>query len=387
MAANVTPLWMLYACGGLIALAARSGVAAEWLVNPTARVATDYSSNPRLRTQNYEGSAAAVGELSAVLQRRTERSEWSLQPRLYSERHPDEELLDRDDRHLQAVFTHYSERALWSVTTSFAQDTTLTSELGLTGYTEDNRRHEGFLVSGGPTFTLTERTNAGGQLYWSDNHYRDAAFTGLVDYEYAAASVFASHSLSDRAQLSISTRVGDLRVPANSRADKQDASLTLGWTYEPWLLWTLNVSAGPSYARSEVGSDDGTVFKADLQRLGERWTFSTSAGRDVTPTGRGALTRRDQVMVSASRWLAERITGSLTLRGVRTQELLTQSGRAGEELDYGRVDLRVQWRMAEHWSLALGFGGATQRVQSRPDDAENYGASLSLVWNGQPQSL
>jgi hypothetical protein len=129
------------------------------------------------------------------------------------------------------------------------------------------------------------------------------------------------------------------------------------------------------------------VFKADLQRRGERWTLSTSAGRDVTPTGRGALTRRDQVAVSASRWLAEGISASLTLRAVRNQELLTQSGGIGEELDYGRVDLRVQWRMAEHWSVALGLGGATQRVQSRPDDAANYGASLSLVWNGQPQSL
>lgn len=387
MAANVTPLWMLYACGGLILLTARSGVAAEWLVNPSARVATDYSNNPRLRTQDYQGSAAAVGELSAFLRRRTERSEWSLKPRLYSERHPDEDLLDRDDRYLQAAFTHAFERLQWSATADFAQDTTLTSELGLTGFTEDNRRHEGFSIAAGPTFMLAERTSAGGQLYWSDNHYRDAAFTGLVDYEYANVSAFASHAVSDRSQLRVSARAGDLRVPTNSRADKQDASLTLGWTYEPWLLWTLNVSAGPSYARSKVGSDDGMVFLADLQRRGERWTFSTSAGRDVTPTGRGALTRRDQLTLAASRWLTERISASLTLRALRNQELLTQSGSAGQELDYGRVDLRVQWRIAERWSLALGLGGATQKVQSRPDDAENYGASLSLVWNGQAQSL
>lgn len=387
MAALINNVLMLCACGGVAVLGARSSAAAEWLVNPNARVATDYSTNPRLRTENYEGSAAAVGELSATLRRRTERSEWSLLPRLYSERHPDEELLDRDDRYLQAAFTHYSERAQWSATADVVQDTTLTSELGLTGFTEDNRRHEGFSVSAGPTFMLAERTSAGGQLYWSDNHYRDAALTGLVDYEYANASVFASHALSDRAQLRISARAGDLRVPTNSSADKQDASLSLGWSYEPWLLWTLNVSAGPSYARSEVSSDDGMVFMADLQRRGERWTFSTSAGRDVTPTGRGALTRRDQLTVSASRWLAERISTSLTLRAIRNQELLTQSGGAGEELNYGRVDLRVQWRIAERWSLALGLGGATQNVQSRPDDAANYGASLSLVWNGQPQSL
>lgn len=378
---------MLCACGGLATLGARDGEAAEWSVSPTARVSTDYSTNPRLLVDGGAESTAAVGDLSAVLLRRGERMEWSLTPRLYSERHPDDELLDRDDEYLRGAFTYYSERSEWAATVNFAHDTTLTSELGLTGYTEDDRQHEGISATLGPTYQLTERTSAGFQVFWNDNHYRDAVFTGLVDYQYGALSLFSSHSLSDRSELSVSARAGELLVPANPGSDKQDASLTLGWSYTPWPLWTLNMSAGPSYARSNVASDDGLVFQTDLQHQVERWTFSASAGRDITPTGRGALTRRDQLSVAASHSLTERLSASLTLRAVRNQELLTQSGGRGEELEYGRVDVRLSWRMAQQWSVALGLGGVTQKVESRPEGADNYGASLSIVWNGQPQLL
>lgn len=378
---------MLCACGSLTVLGARSGAAAEWTLNPTARVSTEYSTNPRLLADGGAESTAAAGDLSATLTRRGARTEWSLTPRLYSERHPDDELLDRDDEYLRSAFTYYSERSEWAATLNFAHDTTLTSELGLTGYTEDNRQHEGISATLGPTYQLSERTSAGFQAVWNDNHYRDAAFTGLVDYQYAALSLFSSHTLSDRSELSVSARAGELRVPANPGSDKQDASVTLGWSYQPWPLWALSMSAGPSYARSNTASDDGLVFQADLQHRAERWTFTTSAGRDIIPTGRGALTRRDHLSVAASHPLTERLSASLALRAVRNQELLTQSGGRGEELEYGRVEMRLNWRMAERWSLALGLGSVTQKVRSRREGADNHGASLSIVWNGQPQYL
>lgn len=387
MAAHSPKFWMLCACGGVVLLGARDGVAAEWIVNPTARVTTDYSTNPRLRVEGGDESTAAVGDLSATLLRRTERTEWTLAPRLHSERHPDDELLDRDDEYLSSAFTYYSERSQWAATLNLANDTTLTSELGLTGYTEDDRQHEGISVTAGPTYMLSERTSAGFQAFWNDNHYRDARFTGLVDYQYGALSLFSRHVLSDRSELSVSARAGELRVPLDPGSDKQDASLTLGWSYQPWSLWTLNMSAGPSYARSNAASDDGLVFQTDLQRHAERWTFTTSAGRDITPTGRGALTRRDQLSVAASRSLTEHLSASLALRAVRNQELLTQSGGRGEQLEYGRVEVRLSWRMAQQWSLALGLGSVTQKVKSRPEGADNHGASLSIVWNGQPQYL
>jgi hypothetical protein len=137
-----------------------------------------------------------------------------------------------------------------------------------------------------------------------------------------------------------------------------------------------------------MGADDGLVFDADIQRHGERWTLSMSGGRSVTSTGRGALSQKDQVSVAVSRRLTERLSASIAVRGGRNQELLTQAaGGGGQKLNYSRADLRLNWQLAERWSLAAGVGGNMQKIDSQQHGAENYGASLSIVWNGQAHYL
>lgn len=383
--------WTLCACSGLAIVGTRPSLAAEWLIDPTGRIGTLYASNPRLlRNSVADGdwSVATVGELNAALQRRTERSEFSLQPRLYSERHEDFPVLDRDDRSLRTRFTYGSPRLQWNASADLVYDTTLTSELGLTGLVDSNRPHEGTSLSGGPTYLLSERTNAGMQAYWNHNHYRDARFTGLLDYEYAALSVFAGHSLSSRTQLTFITRAGELHVPDFPLADKQDASAVLKWRYQLARSWSAEVAAGPSYARSDIASDDGLVLRGELEHREERWTYSISAGRDVTPTGRGGLIRRDQASLSASHWWTPRLVSSVTLHGVRNQELLVSAGLPGDELHYGRIELKFNWRWTERVSVAGGFTGLTQQMKSRRNsDVDNYTAAVSIIWNVAALSL
>lgn len=360
--------------------------ASEWLVSPNARVAADYTDNPRMLREGGESSAGAVGELSASIVRRTERTDLTLQPRLRSSRYRDAESLDSDDQYVSLALKHVAERAEWNASANFTRDTTLTSELGSTGIVQANRRHEGLTLSAGPTFMLTERVNAGAQLYWMDNHYVDAEFTGLVDYEYQALSVFSNYALSELSSATLAAQGSELVVP-EQQSKTRDASLRLSWRYQPWSLWTLAISAGPTYVEAEYGNDSGEVFDVDLQRQGELWTITAKAGREMAPTGRGVLTRRDQVSIGLNHRITDRLSGGISARWIRNQDLLPQPGIAFAEVTYGRLDLRADWRVAEHWSVALAFGGATQEYDSTSGSAENYRASLSIVWNGQPQSL
>lgn len=373
-------------CGGAGVLSAAPACAAEWLVSPGVRVAGDYTDNPRMLREGGDSSAGAVGELNASVTRRTERTEVSMRPRIRSSRYRDDESLNSDDQYLTLALKHLAERAEWSVSTDFTRDTTLTSEIASTGIVQANRRHEGITLSGGPSFTLTERVNAGAQVYWMDNHYVDADFTGLVDYEYRALSLFSGFAFSDLSNLTLTAQGGELVVPGQSSTTR-DATVRLGWRYQPHSSWTVEASTGPAYVRTDNGTDNGAVFDLDLQYEGERWTANTNVARDLTPTGRGVLTRRDQVSAGFNRRITDRLSGGVLARWIRHQDLLPQPGVAFEEITYGRLDLRLDWRLAEHWSLALVAGGATQEYESRPGSAESYRASLSIVWNGQAQSL
>lgn len=360
-------------------------LAAEWQVVPSANIGTSYADNPRLLSDGGTSSEGAVGEINATFKRLTERTELSLRPRLNSARYSDDASLSSDNQYLTTGYRWVGERSEWNSEVAFTRDTTLTSELGLTGLTQTNRRHEATSLSVAPTVMLTERVSGGVQMYLLNNRYPDPGFTGLVDYRYTALSLFSSVTLSDvGSTLTVTAQGGELTSDAPAT---RDGTLRLAWKYQPWLLWTVALSAGPSMVKTDAGSDTGVVFDAEIKRQDERWSLVTTAGRSQSPTGRGVLTRRDQVTLKLSRSITERFSASVGAHWIRSEDLLPQQGIATYQVDYGRLDLTGNWRMSRDWSLSLQLSGNTQDYELAPERADGYRASLSMVWNGQPHSL
>jgi hypothetical protein len=374
------------ACAGALALAP-AALPAEWQIAPTASVFTDYTDNPRLAGDHGITTTGRVGELSASVRRRTENSEFSLTPRLRSSRYSEDAALGSDNGYLDSSWQLATERTRWGASAGFVRDTTLTSELQLTGLVQGNRRHEGINVSGGPTFIFSDRASAGLQAFWFDNHYVDALAVGLVDYDYRGLSLPSSYELTEQSVVTFKLQGGALHVPMLPGADKKDASARLGWKYQSSALWSINVAAGPSFVKSTTSSDRGAVYEFGASRQGERWTFAASAGRDLTPTGRGAVTRSDQVSLTFDGRLTERIGGQLQVAANRNQDLLQESVAAAEKVTYGRAEASVNWQFAEHWQVSFAVSGSTLKYASSPVRAESYRTYLGLTWNGLPRYL
>lgn len=363
-------------------------LAAEWHVLPSAYIGSSYADNPRLLTEGGTGSAGAVGEIKAAIQLVTDRSSFSLAPRWRSARYEDDETLNTDDQFVTANYRWISERSQWNSELGYTRDTTLTSELGLTGLVQSNRRHEAVAVSAGPTFLLSERTSVGVQLDSVDNHYQDARSTGLVDYAYRSLSLFSTYVVSDRSSFTVTAQGGQLTAEGFlGGTTSRDGSLRASWAYRPYDLWQLKVSAGPSYAESEIGSDTGSVFEVEAIRQGDLWSLSTLAGRSLTPTGRGVMMQRDRVSFTVKKALAERFDATVAAQWIRTEDLMSQLTAPTYHVDYGRIDVTGYWRVAERWSLALQLTGSTQQSEQSNERAEGYRALLSMVWNGLPHSL
>jgi len=357
---------------------------------PSMNIGTSYTENPRLLMKDGESDAGAVGEMSVSLKRSSERSELSLRPRLSSARYDKDDSLDTDDRYLTAGYRWVGERGEWNMSLDLTQDSTLTSELGQTGVVQTNRRHEsaGFSVS--PNVMFTERMSGGVQMYLLDSRYIDAESTGLVDYRYTSMSLFTTFALSEiGSNFTLTAQTGELSTNVFGSSDTRDGTLRLALSYQPWELWSANLSAGPSFVETDEGSDSGAVIGAELKRTAERWSFSTSVSRSQSPTGRGVLTRRDRALLSCSRQLAERLTGSVSTQWIRNQDVQVEmdGGTRAFYVDYGQLDLSADWRLARSWSLLLRLSGNTQKYNTGPERADGYRASLSIVWNGQPQTL
>lgn len=375
------------ACSAAILACATTGIlyaagaqAEQWQITPTASVVGEYSDNPRLLLENVEEAYGWLSDFQLGVTRATERTSIGLQSSLQYARYTDENDYDRNDRSLALDILHQAERSQWTADVQFVRDNTLTSEFETTGLVRTNKIHEAFQAAVGTTYQLTESWTAGSKLSWASNHYRDAEFSDLTDYDYGRVSVFGELQASDRSRWSLNASASELHSDFE-RPTTEDYSLMLRWTFVPRELWTVHASIGPSLSRSEVDEQDGAVYGLDVGRRSEKGSWSIAGSRERTPTGLGVLILADRLTLFTERALNE--TLNISLQGVagRNRELLTAGGRR-LELKFARLEARLGWELSRELRCHFTLAGIEQNnVNTRR--AQNYSISIGISWNGE----
>jgi hypothetical protein len=367
--------------------AALSAHAADWRVTPSASSSVGYVDNPRLVRDGADAYMNYQGELSAPMSFDDGRAQVSLNPRFVYASYPDDPLLDRNESYVTFAAQRRYETATWSASIDFVRDTTLTSELGLTGLQQTNRPHQGLNLAAGPTFAVSDRVQLGMQLNWSDNTYRNTDFTGLANYRYSLGAINASYAWIQNLQLSLQSSFGRLEVPASgARSDNINATAALSWQYSE--LWRTQLSVGPSLVESGGTETNGYVYSVGATRQGMRSTFSASVSKDVTPTGQGVLVARERASLSIGHSLTDRISANASVGVVRNEDavVLRGIGRRAVRYEYGNMNFNLNWRVTSNWSAVLSVGARTLSNDSTDTDASGYSAALGLQWHGDPRT-
>jgi len=367
--------------------AAASVHAADWRVTPAISSSVAYVGNPRLSRDGGDAYTSHQAELSAPMSFDNGRSQLSLTPRFVYAAYPDDPLLDRNDTYVTLAAQRRYETATLSASADFISDSTLTSELGLTGLQETNRPHETWILTAAPTLLLSDRTQVGAQLNWSDNSYKDAEFTGLADYRYSLGAISASYAWSQNVQLSLQSSFGRLEVPVSgARSDNINATASASWQYSE--LWRAQLSVGPSLVEAGGVSSRGYVYSVGTTRQGQRSTVSALVTKDVTPTGQGVLVARERARLSVAHAFTDRLGATVSADFVRNEDAVVVRGigpRAAS-YQYGIVNTSLNWRFTPNWSAVLAASGRTLSNSSTDADASGYSMGLSLQWRGDPQA-
>ena len=380
----------------LALLGSSTARAAEWQGTPSVRLGAEYADNPLLVPKSATTYTSSTGDgtadLSADISKHGDNYDLSADPRAFFSRYVHRSLFDHDDQYLNLTGDLKSERTTWQGGVNGVRDTALTSEVGLTGITDTNRRHESLSVDGGPTYHLTERLTAAGQGSWLANHYVDAVGTGLVDYRYLSGDLNTNYALTERTQLGLDVSAGQLSASqGTSRSNNYAVQAVL--TSRLTELWTANLSGGPS--REDFGGVQraaGAVYAAGLQHQGELYNLNAKISRTVTPTGRGVLTKYDQVLLSASGSITERLSTVVTAQYSRNRDYLNNSPTAPGTyaLRYYSVQDELQWKLTPAWSLSLTAQAQRQYTTVPPgsgETASSYRVNLGVVWTGRPRRL
>ena len=375
---------MLGLTAAAASVAANTALAAEWTIAPSVQLTTQAQHNPRLVPEggDTEDSTGAVAAFE--VQRRTERLELVANSKVGYQRYQQDTELDRSDQHLDVALHWQGELVTWSGSAVATRDTTLTSELGTTGLTQFNQRHEGFDFSLAPSWLLSERLSMGSSLGWQVNRYPDPA-NGLSDYHYGTMAVNASYVVSDRASLSLVGSAGRFSS-GNSRPETNNASVRLQAQYAWSPLWSISAGAGPSWVEENQKRERGVVYNVSIGRRLEFSSLSLSASRSQSPSGFGVLTELDDASLDFSTQISERLTGSLSVGLVRRRDAIPAFRLDLQEVRYRRTNASLGWHINPNWLVALGVGNKVQRLGtlSETSTAQNYEAGLTLTWSGNP---
>lgn len=359
-------------------------LSAEWTFVPDAQLTTQAQDNPRLLPEGDERVTSFVTRAGLRTSRRTERLDLAARAAASIQRSDEDSGLDRDEQLLDLTAGWKGERLSWRGNAVAARDTTLTSELGVTGLTQLNQRHEGYNVSLGPAWQASERLLIASSAGWQLSRYPDPETT-LRDYRYGTVGVSAVYALSDRASLSLVGSTGRYSTESAVR-DTRNASVSLEAQYAWSERWIVSVGAGPSWVEAGRSSEHGYVYNFSLARRMERGALSVSASRQQSPSGFGLLTEADEAGLDFTLQVSERLTGSATAGFVRRKDALPELRLNLQELRYRHAGLHLNWTLNPHWQLSGGLSHKRQKVGTfaASRSARNYEIQLALGWTGSP---
>ncbi len=380
---------LLHVAAVTAGLASGATHAAEWVVTPSAIASTHTQQNPYLRPDEKSQDDVSTGlstQASLSMTRDTERLSLSLQPSASIYRYPDKNQLDRNEQHVNGSLSWRGETSSWAGSVTMARDTTLTSQLGDTGLTQGNQRHELYGGSIGPTWQFSERLSAQASVGSSVTRYPGSATAFLQNYRYDSGSMGMSYVLSDRAVLSVSGSAG--RLNSDAQADHTDnASLVVNAQYTWSPVWSIGAGAGPSLVRVGGTSERGVVYRASLSRSFENALLSLVVSRSQQPSGSAIITNVEQAGLSFGAPLTERLTSSVTANYTRRRNALRNFDVDLNRVQYARLEAGLSWRVSPGWQIGAGAGNAFQKTGSffsNDQTGRGYDVSLSVSWNGKP---
>lgn len=359
--------------------------AASWSFTPHAALNVGHDDNVRLSADASESSTAVL-QLDSILKRASDRFEFSLAPQLTLARYDREAVLDRNDASVNTSLVRRRERSQWLLSGQYIRDTTLTSELGTTGFVDANATHESMQLAVAPTAQITERWSASLQAATMRHRYEsDGESAGLVDYDYNSVLTKSSYSTNEYSALSLDVSWGRLAVPQNRTATEvNNYAANVSWQSAWNERWKLNLAVGPTRVESASFSDNGIGYSANLDRRSEQTTWQLSWSRDVTPNGRGVLSKRERADLSLSTQISERFSTSVSTQWIRSQDFLPSLALRSARVRYFFVSSALTWRVTPTVGISTSIGWTEQTAATA---AEAYRASIGIVWNGLSREL
>jgi hypothetical protein len=371
----------------LVASAAPS-TAVEVSVKPFVRTAVEFNDNRRLTTRAHDSVVGAIVDARMGIFLRTPVDEFTITPRVRSNRYHGEDGLDTTDGFIDASYRRSTERSEYRLTGNFTKDSALSDDLQDTVRVPSNTRRTSYEFSPQIIHRFDARTTGNASFTYTDVTYDKGLDVGLVDYRYPVLALAFSHSLTERDDVSVSAYAARFEAPQlNSRADTTGVILRLNHRFSDTLEGYVGVGGSytrlkppPAASRPDT-NERGLLFSLGLRKQLERTRFEANLSRTLSPTADGQLVQRDELKVSLGHRFFEKLTGDAVLRYLENSGLSGASTVSDRKVR--RLDLTLRYRLSETWRLDGVYRFRSRHVLRNPDTAQSNAFLAYLVYAGQ----
>jgi len=366
---NALPILVAAVLG--MAGVARAGI---WATEPVVGLQGEYSSNPDLLTdvgRTNEAHGAVL--LDAPTTYQANDMSLSIQPSFRIANSSGYSSLASDYAHLNTVGQLNFVRDTLTATAQLDRDSSLYHDYLVNGST--GVRRDTTVADLAWNHALTERlafnldTNSSRVVY-----AQSSSFGTLTDYRYTSSQPSLSWTSSERTTFSLLGGAG-LYQSSDGAARSVNDSVQLGFSRQLDELWKLSASAGYSHEYNKVSQDvpflfvidgmlfegfryetfrssqNGSVFSASLNRQAERWQYSATASRSLTPSGFALLSTLEAYEMASHFACTERWSLEGHVRRVKSLEPQVEGPAISET--YLTLGMSAAWLVTEKWTLTM----------------------------------
>ena len=391
-------------CGMLQFLATNPSRAAEWSMEPSVDLRTEYNDNINFTSAPHPSVWGVILSPDIKFSGTTEALNVTGGLRFNFNRYFGEQGLDTNDHILSLRSTYKGERDVLGLNIDSVEDSTLVSELSDTGVVlaRDQRRR----LTANPSWSryLTETTAITASYSYNDVNYANNVETGLIDYRDQTAIVGLTYRPGERDLVSLTGyydryETNPARALANTYgiqvgydrafSETLHGSLALGsrntrstFTNQA-LVCDGFILAGICFGNVTTvtlvtkANSTGYIFAANLDKQWETARLSAALSRSINPSGAGTLVETDHLGVTWTQHWSPTVSSSL---GAGLYQSRYGGNVTASDSRYYTIEPRVSWRLTERWTLSGGYSYRHAKYESSGASASGNVAYLVLSY-------
>lgn len=343
--------------------------AQEWRFEPIVSVGAEYDDNARLdiRTDQEVKLEGVLADFEAIASYSSDKTEFSIQPRVRVSRYSDEPLYDAENYYLQSRYSYISRLGQFGFRASFAHEDVRRAERAISdididdpGEITDDDTGRILLSGNRDKFRILPKWG----YRWSDVSMVTADIDySIVEYEDVFAGLLNDYTdarlnLGYRRDFS-SVNAGLLTLTARnydttaSTVDTNGYGLLVG--FDRALSEKMQLTALVGVENTELSNGDTepeTVGSITLLRNLETIRVLAQYRRSVAASGAGRLGVRDAVNVNFRRRLSEKLSAGL---GVRAYQSRAAGLIAFDDRDYIQLQASFGWYLSKSMVIETDY--------------------------------